>query len=195
MTYSRPNFDKDKTKFSHELCQILDEVTHGCPALRRLGKPCSDVVGSVCPLACSKLGFSFISERDSDSLALELLLGRILRRSSQWSSHYLNLLFFENLSVLAVEIYLVAKESLWLTPKPFLIFLYMNSQVRRFVICIPAVMVYKGVAADDTDANLCAEFHLGLGFASYNGTDMRLMDTDNAVSHVCFPSRSISSCW
>ena len=47
MTYSRPNFDKDKTKFSHELCQILDEVTHGCPALRRLGKPCSDVVGSV----------------------------------------------------------------------------------------------------------------------------------------------------
>ena len=181
MTYATTYFDKDKTKFSHELCQILDEVTHGGPAFSGLWKLRPNVVGSVCPLACSKLGFSFISERDSNSLALDLLLSRILRWSSQWSSHYLNLLFFENPSVLAVEIYLVAKESLWLTAKPFLIFLYVNSQVRRFVICIPAVMIYKGVAADDTDANLCTELHLGFGFASYNGTDMRLMDTDNAV--------------
>ena len=48
MTYLDIYFDKDKTKFSHELCQILDEVTHGGPAPDCLWKLRPYVVGPVC---------------------------------------------------------------------------------------------------------------------------------------------------
>ena len=181
MTYTRPYYDNDKTKFSHELCQIPDEVAHGCPTLCRFGKPCPDVVGSVCSLAGPELGFCLVSERNSDSFALKLFVRRILRRTSQRATHYLDSFLLEDFPVLTVEIYPAAKESLRLTAKPILIFLYMNSQVRRFVICIPAVMVYKGVAADDTDANLCSELNFCLGLAAYNRTDVWLMYADNAV--------------
>lgn len=195
MTYIRPYFDKDKTKFSHELCQILDEVTHGRPAFSSLWKLRPYVVGSVCSLGCSELGFSLVSERDSDSFPFNLLVSRILRRTAQRTAHYLYPFIFEGFPILSVEIYLIAEKPLGLHAEPFLIFLYMGFQVGRFVVGFPAVMVYKGETIYDADPNLCSEFNLGLGLAAYNRTDVWLMLLTIRLSHVCVPRRSISSCW
>ena len=62
MTYPDIYFDKDKTKFSHELCQILDEVTHGGPAPCCLWKSRPYVVGPVDSLSGAELGFGLVSE-------------------------------------------------------------------------------------------------------------------------------------
>lgn len=50
MTYPGTYFDKDKTKFPHEFCQILDEVAYGRPAFGCLGNSRPYVVVSEKPL-------------------------------------------------------------------------------------------------------------------------------------------------
>lgn len=87
MTYPDIYFDKDKTKFSHELFQILDEVTHGGPAPGCLWKSHPYVVGSVDSLSDAELGLGLVSEGDPDSFPVKLFPGGILRWSSQlrWS--------------------------------------------------------------------------------------------------------------
>ena len=79
MAYPSPYFHEDKTKLSHDLCQILDGVTHGCPTLCSIRQICPYVIGPVCDLAGSKQRFGFVSQRDADPLAFDLLLIRIRR--------------------------------------------------------------------------------------------------------------------
>lgn len=121
MTYPDIYFDKDKTKFSHELCQILDEVTHGGPALGCLWKSRPYVIGSVGPLSDAELGFGLVSEGDTDSFPVKLFLGRILRWPSQLPAHYFDPFFLEDFPVVLVEIDLVTEESLRLRAEPFLV--------------------------------------------------------------------------
>lgn len=109
MEHSGTYFSKDKTKFSHELCQILDEVAHGRPTSSRLGKPCPYAVRSVNPLPGPELGFRLVSESDSDPFASELLFGGILRRTAQRASHYLDSLSLEYLSVCPIKIGIFSK--------------------------------------------------------------------------------------
>ena len=42
-------------------------------------------------------------------------------------------------------------------------------------------MVHIGVAVDDAGTNLCPELDLGLCLAPDNGTEMRLVDADDAA--------------
>ena len=76
MTYPDIYFDKDKTKFSHELCQILDEVTHGGPAPCCLWKSRPYVVGPVDSLSGAELGFGLVSEGDPDSFSAQAVPGK-----------------------------------------------------------------------------------------------------------------------
>ena len=175
MEHSGTYFSKDKTKFSHELCQILDEVAHGRPTSSRLGKPCPYVVRSVNPLPGPELGFRLVSESDSDPFASELLFGGILRRTAQRASHYLDSLSLEYLSVCPIKIDFVPEEPLRLAAEPLLILVYMYCQVGSLVICIPAVMVDEGVAVHYADPHLGSELHLGLRFAAGNRSDVGLV--------------------
>ena len=93
MEHSGTYFSKDKTKFSHELCQILDEVTHGGPAPCCLWKSRPYVVGPVDSLSGAELGFGLVSEGDPDPFPLKLFLGRILRWPSQLSAPLFRFLF------------------------------------------------------------------------------------------------------
>ena len=181
MTYPDIYFDKDKTKFSHELCQILDEVTHGGPALGCLWKSRPYVIGSVGPLSDAELGFGLVSEGDTDSFPVKLFLGRILRWPSQLPAHYFDPFFLEDFPVVLVEIDLVTEESLRFRAESFLVLLYMDCKVGGFVVGIPAVMVNERVAAYYADTDFSPELDLGPGFAADYRPDMWLMDADYAV--------------
>lgn len=129
MTYKVTYFDKDTTKFSHELYQIPDEVALGRPAFGSLRKPRPYVVVSVYPLPGAELDFGLVSERDSNSFTLEQFGCRILGRTSQRTLHYLDPLFLEGFPVVPVEVYLVSEESVWLAAEPFLKLGYMDRKV------------------------------------------------------------------
>ena len=160
MTYPDIYSDKDKTKFSHVFCQILEEVTHGGPAPGCLWKSRPHVIGSVGPLSDAELGFGLVSEGDPDPFPLKLFLGRILRWPSQLSAHYLDPLFLEDFPVGPVEIDLVTEESLRLGAEPFLVLPNMDCKVGGFVVGIPAVMVNERVTAYYADTDLSPEHGL-----------------------------------
>ena len=181
MTYPDIYFDKDKTKFSHELCQILDEVTHGGPAPCCLWKSRPYVVGPVDSLSGAELGFGLVSEGDPDSFPLKLFLGRILRWPSQLSAHYFDSFFLEDFPVVPVEIDFVSEEPLRLGAEPLLVLLYMDCKVGGLVVGIPAVVVNERVAAYYADTDFSPELDLGLGLAADYWPDMGLMDADYAV--------------
>ena len=129
MDYPTQYFDQDKTKFSHELCQILDEVAHGGPALGCFRKFRPDVIRPADQLSGSELAFRLIAEGDSDAFMLELFRGGILWRPSQWSSHYLDSFFLEDLPVILVKVDFVTEESSGSASEPVLEPVDMHCQV------------------------------------------------------------------
>lgn len=181
MTYKVTYFDKDTTKFSHELCQIPDEVAHGRPAFGSLRKPRPYVVGSVYPLPGTELGFGLVSEGDSDSFTLEQFGCRILGRTSPRTPHYLDPLFLEGFPVVPVEVYLVSEGSVWLAAEPFLKLGYMDRKVGSLVVRFPAVMADVREAIHDADTYLGSKLDSGLCFTTHYRPEMGLMYADYAV--------------
>ena len=181
MSQQRPYFDKDTTKFSHELCQILYEVAHCSPALGCLWQLGSDVVCPVGSLGGSELALGLIPEAGPDPFSFKLLGVWVLWRSAKLWPHYLNLFVFKGSAVVSIEVDLVPEESLRLASEPFLEKGEMYTEVGAFVVGFPTVVIDEGVSADDAHTNLCAELDLGFCLASYNRTHMRLMYAHYAV--------------
>ena len=58
---------------------------------------------------------------------------------------------------------------------------HLGDEVGRLVVCVPAEMIHISVAVDDAGTNLCPKLDLGLCLAPDDGTEVRLVDTDDAV--------------
>jgi len=141
----------------------------------------SDVVGSVNSLGCSKCAFYLISLADGSLLILCVCVVLFLGRPAQWTVVAIDVAGLDVLPVLFPQIELVGLNLLGQhTKTPFVEF-QLHTEVRRFVIGIPANMVHVGVTAHNAGTDLRPELNRGLRLASDNGTEMRLVDADDAV--------------
>lgn len=176
MKYSGAYFDKNKTKFSHKLCQIPNEVTPGGPALGCLGKTRPYVIGSIDSLFHPELYFGFVFDKNHNLLLINLLYHKIFEQPTQRMSYYLDFSPLEDLPIMYFKIDIVSEESLRLAPELFLILLYMNCQVGGLVGVFSAVTVNEKIAGYHANSNFCPELSTGHDLVPDYQTHMWLMD-------------------
>ena len=85
------------------------------------------------------------------------------------------------LSVLLSKVELVGLNLLREHAETLFVEFHLGDEVGRLVVCVPAEMIHISVAVDDAGTNLCPKLDLGLCLAPDDGTEVRLIDTDDAV--------------
>ena len=85
------------------------------------------------------------------------------------------------LSVLLSQVELVGLNLLREHAETLFVEFHLGDEVGRLVVCVPAEMIHISVAVDDAGTNLCPKLDLGLCLAPDDGTEVRLIDTDDAV--------------
>ena len=141
----------------------------------------SDVVGLVNSLGCSKCAFYLISLADGSLLILCVRVVLFLGRPAQWAVVAIDMAGLDVFPVLLPQIELVGLNLLGQYAETLFVEFQLHTEVGRFVIGIPADMIHVGITAHNAGTDFRTELNRGLRLASDNGTEMRLVDADDAV--------------
>ena len=175
-------FRKNETKKSpKELHYVFGEEASSYPCVCRVVKFCSDVVCPVNPLGGPKCGLHLISLADDPLLVPSVPVVFFLGRPTQWVVVTVNMTILDKLPVRFPEIELVGLNLLGKHTKTFLVEFQLRGEVGRLVVGVPTEMVDISVTVHDAGADLSPELHLGFRLAPDNGTEVRLVDADDAV--------------
>lgn len=194
MTEKTTYFGKDTTKFSHELCHILDEVAHRCPSVSRLRQFSSDIVGPVDSLAGPELGFGLVAETSPDSLPLNLFWGWILWWSAKWGAHNLYVVLLKFLAVVPVEVNLIPEETFWLCTETLFKKVYVHREIQCLIVGLPTVMVDERVAVDDAEPIFAPNSTFAFALPRTIGRTCGWWMLTILFGHVRTPWRSMYSC-
>ena len=95
--------------------------------------------------------------------------------SLRWPSSCL-----DKIPVRLPEVELVRLDFLWQHAEALSVEFQLRGEVGRLVVGVPTEMVDVGVTVHDAGANLRSELDLGIRLALDNGTEVRLVDADDA---------------
>ena len=96
--------------------------------------------------------------------------------SLRWPSSCL-----DKIPVRLPEVELVRLDFLWQHAEALFIEFQLHGEVGRLVVGVPTEIVDVGETVHDAGANLRSELDLGFRLALDNGTEVRLVDADDAV--------------
>ena len=118
---------------------------------------------------------------DSPSLVLRMLIVFFFRWPAKRMVVTVDVACLDILSVLLSQVELVGLNLLREHVETLFVEFHLGDEVGRLVVCVPAEMIHISVAVDDAGTNLCPKLDLGLCLAPDDGTEVRLIDTDDAV--------------
>ena len=158
----------------------FSEEASSYPCVSRVVKFRLDVVYPVNSLGGPECGLYLIPLADGPLLVLSVTVVFFLGRLSKRVVVTVNMTILDKISVRLPEVELVRLDFLWQHAEALSVEFQLRGEVGRLVVGVPTEIVDVGETVHDAGANLRSELDLGFRLALDNGTEVRLVDADDA---------------